>query len=116
MRPTKPRGEEFWNDPSDPRHGTTNGYSNLRCRCELCTEAWRQYHLVYMHSHPEQLERHSDYMHRIRGKETRKPYVPQPHRWAEEPTCTCGEPETEGVNHRWGTPCFYYEVKDAESA
>jgi hypothetical protein len=23
----------------DPRHGTFNGYSNQRCRCELCREA-----------------------------------------------------------------------------
>jgi hypothetical protein len=24
----------------DPRHGTTNGYSNLRCRCTACKAAW----------------------------------------------------------------------------
>jgi hypothetical protein len=24
-----------WND-GDPRHGTLNGYFNLRCRCEKC--------------------------------------------------------------------------------
>jgi hypothetical protein len=24
----------------DPRHGTENGYSNLRCRCQHCREAW----------------------------------------------------------------------------
>lgn len=23
----------------DPRHGTTNGYSNLRCRCDDCRDA-----------------------------------------------------------------------------
>lgn len=28
----------------DKRHGTINGYSNLSCRCEACTEAWRLYH------------------------------------------------------------------------
>lgn len=25
----------------DPRHGTANGYSNLKCRCASCREAWR---------------------------------------------------------------------------
>lgn len=25
--------------PDDPRHGTTNGYGNLGCRCERCQEA-----------------------------------------------------------------------------
>jgi hypothetical protein len=24
----------------DPRHGTENGYSNLRCRCQHCRRAW----------------------------------------------------------------------------
>lgn len=28
---------------ADPRHGTLNGYSNLRCRCEACRTAWREY-------------------------------------------------------------------------
>lgn len=28
----------------DDRHGTTNGYCNLRCRCDACTSAWRAYH------------------------------------------------------------------------
>ncbi len=27
----------------DPRHGTENGYGNLKCRCADCTEAWRAY-------------------------------------------------------------------------
>lgn len=27
-------------DPSDPRHGTTNGYGNLGCRCDPCKSAW----------------------------------------------------------------------------
>lgn len=25
--------------PGDPRHGTVNGYSNYRCRCQACTRA-----------------------------------------------------------------------------
>jgi hypothetical protein len=24
----------------DPRHGTTNGYNNLKCRCTACRAAW----------------------------------------------------------------------------
>ena len=30
----------------DTRHGTTNGYSNLRCRCEACRAAWTRYVLA----------------------------------------------------------------------
>jgi hypothetical protein len=26
-------------DDGDPRHGTLNGYFNLRCRCEKCRKA-----------------------------------------------------------------------------
>ena len=34
--------------PDDPRHGTTNGYGNLGCRCEPCTAAHRVNHQAYM--------------------------------------------------------------------
>jgi hypothetical protein len=27
----------------DPRHGTTNGYTNLACRCQDCRNAWAVY-------------------------------------------------------------------------
>ncbi len=27
----------------DPRHGTVGSYTNHRCRCPDCTEAWRRY-------------------------------------------------------------------------
>lgn len=27
--------------PDDPRHGTTNGYTNYRCRCDRCKDANR---------------------------------------------------------------------------
>lgn len=27
----------------DPRHGTVNGYSNLKCRCADCRSAWADY-------------------------------------------------------------------------
>jgi hypothetical protein len=26
--------------PDDPRHGTVNGYTNLKCRCKSCRRAW----------------------------------------------------------------------------
>lgn len=43
----------------DPRHGTSNGYSNLDCRCPLCTEAHRIDHYIRMHKHPEWLDNHA---------------------------------------------------------
>lgn len=27
----------------DPRHGTANGYSNQKCRCQECRAAWAAY-------------------------------------------------------------------------
>lgn len=33
--------------PDDPRHGTTNGYANLKCRCERCRRAWADYNNEY---------------------------------------------------------------------
>lgn len=38
MRETK-GAERFRQDASDPRHGTYNGYVNLRCRCAACCAA-----------------------------------------------------------------------------
>ena len=32
----------------DPRHGTSNGYGNLRCRCDACREAHALAHAAYM--------------------------------------------------------------------
>ncbi len=29
--------------PDDPRHGTSNGYKNLHCRCDRCRAAWAAY-------------------------------------------------------------------------
>lgn len=29
--------------PDDPRHGTANGYNNLKCRCDRCRQAWADY-------------------------------------------------------------------------
>jgi hypothetical protein len=42
---------------TDPRHGTANGYTNLKCRCERCTVAWRDYHFEWMRAHPDAQER-----------------------------------------------------------
>jgi len=28
--------QAFQENPDDPRHGTVNGYNNLRCRCDAC--------------------------------------------------------------------------------
>ncbi len=41
----------------DPRHGTTNGYSNHGCRCEDCTVAWATYHRQYMGTNLHQREK-----------------------------------------------------------
>ena len=35
-------------EPEDPRHGTTNGYGNLGCRCAPCTQAHWIHHNAYM--------------------------------------------------------------------
>ena len=32
--------------PDDPRHGSLNGYTNLRCRCGPCTNALRLYYVT----------------------------------------------------------------------
>jgi hypothetical protein len=39
----------------DPRHGTRNGYTNLRCRCERCTVAASRYFAGYMPGRGERL-------------------------------------------------------------
>ncbi len=30
-------------DDGNPRHGTVNGYNNVRCRCDDCRDAWAKY-------------------------------------------------------------------------
>lgn len=35
--------------PDDPRHGTLNGYNNLRCRCDDCRGAARDWNRAYSH-------------------------------------------------------------------
>lgn len=34
--------------PDDPRHGTSNGYGNLGCRCEECRAAHAANHAAYI--------------------------------------------------------------------
>lgn len=46
----------------DPRHGTSNGYTNLGCHCPPCTAAWAKAHVAYMDRHPEQREKARLYM------------------------------------------------------
>lgn len=33
--------------PGDPRHGTSNGYNNWKCRCRLCKKANSEYYKDY---------------------------------------------------------------------
>lgn len=86
--------KRFLRNKQDPRHGTANGYSNLGCRCKRtpaghpghpdgCTGAWRDQHLVYMHSHPEQRRKLADRNFKARGIKRRTPYVERPERWRE---------------------------------
>src|SRR5262249_51497342 len=35
--------------PDDHRHGTTNAYANLGCRCEACRNAWAADHSDWTH-------------------------------------------------------------------
>lgn len=43
MPPSKSTREKFQADMTDVRHGTPNGYINLKCRCARCIEAGRSY-------------------------------------------------------------------------
>lgn len=47
---TPEKNAAFQADPTDPRHGTMNGYNNLKCRCLRCKEAWRIYPNNQMHN------------------------------------------------------------------
>jgi len=79
--------EKFLSDPTDPRHGTPNGYSNLGCRGEICdgacTRANTNYHLDFMHRHPEHREKAADSNMRRLGKTRQSPYTERPERWKE---------------------------------
>ena len=54
--------------PDDPRHGTFNGYCNLKCRCAPCREAWRIYYTAYRRADPERLARHAKSMRNLRAQ------------------------------------------------
>lgn len=43
---TNPRVKPMADD--DPRHGTTNGYGNIGCRCDPCRAAHAAHHAAYM--------------------------------------------------------------------
>lgn len=43
----------------DPRHGSWNGYHNLKCRCEACTAAWADWYLRWTHAKRERVEAHA---------------------------------------------------------
>lgn len=45
---SKLRAQLITDDPTDQRHGTTNGYGNLGCRCERCRKANADAHRGYM--------------------------------------------------------------------
>jgi hypothetical protein len=40
-------------------HGTAGGYTNHRCRCRDCTEAWRVAHRSYMDRNPIQRQKNN---------------------------------------------------------
>jgi hypothetical protein len=71
----------FWADLEDQRHGTTNGYNNLSCRCERCCQANTDYHLRYMREHPEQRQKAADSNMRRTGRDRKQPYAPREHLW-----------------------------------
>lgn len=55
--PAAVAAERFRADLTDPRHGTNNGYTNLRCHCDRCRAAWTAWFASYMDSHPKQREK-----------------------------------------------------------
>lgn len=61
------RNAAFAADPTDPRHGTQNGYVNLQCRCAPCTAAWRSYRHAWSHADPHRLERKAELERARRG-------------------------------------------------
>jgi hypothetical protein len=70
--------DKFLKNKKDPRHGTTNGYGNLGCRCDPCTEAWRVRHLTYMHGKPERMKKHAEREMERRGVKRQRAYKVRP--------------------------------------
>lgn len=58
----------------DPRHGTRNGYGNLKCRCEPCRAAQRRpgvvplkIHLARVHAAAQEINHGTHYAYGSRG-------------------------------------------------
>lgn len=65
--------QKIFTGDGDPRHGTTNGYSNLGCRCDECKTAHADYHREYMHGDPDRLRRHAN-RERIRKRREKEQF------------------------------------------
>lgn len=55
--------KRFQADPSDPRHGSIEGY-NMGCKCDRCREASR----LYSKQNRERYRAHKQRMKKERGK------------------------------------------------
>lgn len=43
----RPQNRTPLTDPDDERHGSLNGYTHGRCRCDSCRAAWTAYFRLY---------------------------------------------------------------------
>lgn len=76
--------QAFLNDPADKRHGTTRGYQ-LKCRCDRCVEAGREYAR-------KQTERKRErYMEKARNGKPKKPAKPKASAKGKKDICTISE-------------------------
>lgn len=62
--------QAFLNDPTDKRHGTARGYQ-LKCRCDRCKEAGREY------SRRQKQREYERYMEKARAGRPKKPAKPK---------------------------------------
>lgn len=62
--------QAFLNDPTDKRHGTARGYQ-LKCRCDACKEAGREY------SRRQKQREYERYMEKAREGRPKKPAKPK---------------------------------------
>lgn len=62
--------QAFLNDPTDKRHGTARGYQ-LKCRCDRCKEAGREY------SQRQRQRERERYMEKAREGRPKKPAKPK---------------------------------------
>ena len=60
------RNERLTVGDGDPRHGW-NGYSNYKCRCDICKKANAVAHHEYMQRHPDQQRKSRDRSREARG-------------------------------------------------